>query len=107
MKTQFWLRLMESHSVGEERTVLLFPYLYNEYLVSMVIVSPQQQQECCNRLLLIQTSAKSAFHFAFLNGTIEDMSFYVGLGSNGSWVTLAVVLFKPFAASISSSLKGR
>ena len=43
VKTQFWLRLMESHSVGEERTVLLFPYLYNEYLVSMVIASSQQQ----------------------------------------------------------------
>lgn len=80
VQTQFWLRLMESHSVGEERTVLLFPYLYNEYLVSMVIASSQQQQESCNRLLLIHTSAKPAFHFAFLNGTIEDM-----LTLSGPW----------------------
>lgn len=53
--------------------MFLFPYLCNEYFVSMVIASSDQQQQCCNRVLLsIPASDKLSFLLTFLNRTIED-----------------------------------
>lgn len=89
--------------------MFLFPYLYNEYLVSTVIASSDQQQRCCNRVLLFSpTSGKLSFLFTFLKGTIEDADFVFDWASvqMEAWQLYQLCCLNP-TVSVSSGPKGR